>query len=138
MILIDVQYLQNVVFSFEKGLSGQGHSSDLNHPIKKLPSRIPNMTTGGISPPFEKSWTSLVPSLPSENETLVIAVERHVKVDIKLFLFYPFLLDFSIFSSKCFVRHCLSKQIYGHNLTKSLLNFNLLTFSMTLKRFFYL
>ena len=36
LILIDVQYLQNVVFSFEKGSKGQSHSSsDSQHPIKK-------------------------------------------------------------------------------------------------------
>ena len=34
LILINVQYLQNVVFSFDKGLSGQIHSlSDSHHPI---------------------------------------------------------------------------------------------------------
>ena len=32
----DVQYLQNGVFSFEKGLNGQNHSStDFHHPMKK-------------------------------------------------------------------------------------------------------
>ena len=36
LILIDVQYLQNVGFSFEKGSKGQNHfSSDSQHPIKK-------------------------------------------------------------------------------------------------------
>ena len=36
-ILINVQYLQNVVFSFEKGLSGQNHSlSDSHHLIEKF------------------------------------------------------------------------------------------------------
>ena len=36
LILIDVQYLQNVDFSFEKGLNGQNYSSsDSQHPIKK-------------------------------------------------------------------------------------------------------
>ena len=37
-ILINVQCLQNVVFSFEKGLSGQNHSlSDSHHLIEKSP-----------------------------------------------------------------------------------------------------
>ena len=37
LILINVQYFQNVVFSFEKGLSGQNHSlSDSQHPIEKF------------------------------------------------------------------------------------------------------
>ena len=36
-ILIDVQNIQKVVFSFEKGLNGEIHSSDSHHPIKKSP-----------------------------------------------------------------------------------------------------
>ena len=37
LILIDVQYLQNAVFSFKKCWNGQIHSSwDSYHPIKKL------------------------------------------------------------------------------------------------------
>ena len=37
LILINVQYLQNVVFSFEKGSTSQTHSfSDSYHPIKKI------------------------------------------------------------------------------------------------------
>ena len=37
LILIKVQYLQKVVFSFEKGSNGQNHSSSgSHHPIKKL------------------------------------------------------------------------------------------------------
>ena len=32
LILINIQYLQNVVFSFEKGLSGQNHSLSDPHP----------------------------------------------------------------------------------------------------------
>ena len=36
LILINVQYLQNVVFSFEKGSSGQNHSlSDSHNQIEK-------------------------------------------------------------------------------------------------------
>ena len=38
LILINVQYLQNVVFSFGKGLSGKNHSlSDSHHPVEKFP-----------------------------------------------------------------------------------------------------
>ena len=38
LILIDVKYLYNVAFSFEKGTSGQNHSSsDSHHTIKKPP-----------------------------------------------------------------------------------------------------
>ena len=42
LILVDVQYLQKVVSSFQKGLDGQNHSSGSNHLIKKSPSKIPN------------------------------------------------------------------------------------------------
>ena len=43
-ILIDVQYLQNVVFSFENSSNGQNHSSsDSNHQIEKfLPAKFPH------------------------------------------------------------------------------------------------
>ena len=38
LILMNVKYLQNVVFSFEKGLNGQNHSSSgSHHPIEKSP-----------------------------------------------------------------------------------------------------
>ena len=38
LILIDVQYLQNAIFSFEIGLNCQNHSSsDSFHPEKKIP-----------------------------------------------------------------------------------------------------
>ena len=38
LILIDVQYLQNLVSSIEKGSNLQNHSlSDLHHSIKKIP-----------------------------------------------------------------------------------------------------
>ena len=35
LILVNVQYVQNVVFSFDKGLNGQDHSSGCHHPMKK-------------------------------------------------------------------------------------------------------
>ena len=44
LILIDVQYLQNVAFSFEKGLNGQMYFFlDSSFPIKKypLPAKFP-------------------------------------------------------------------------------------------------
>ena len=41
LVLIDVQYIQNVVSSFEKGSNGQNHSSsDSHHPITNTPSKI--------------------------------------------------------------------------------------------------
>ena len=53
-ILIDVQYLQNDAFYFEKGLNGQMHSSsDAHHLIRKSTfskiSYYPS-TGGGVSP----------------------------------------------------------------------------------------
>ena len=52
LILIDVQYLQNVVFSFEKGSNDQIHSlSDSHDSIKKVsPAKFPISPTGGIFP----------------------------------------------------------------------------------------
>ena len=42
LILTEVQYLQNIAFSFEKGSKGQKHSSsDPQHPIKKSLNPIP-------------------------------------------------------------------------------------------------
>ena len=41
LILIGVHYLQSVVFSFEKGLNGQNHSSlDSHRPIKNPPTKF--------------------------------------------------------------------------------------------------
>ena len=48
LILIDVQYLQNVDFSFEKGSKGQSYSSsDSLYPIKKI-----SQATIPISPSY--------------------------------------------------------------------------------------
>ena len=42
LILIDAQYLQNIVFSFEKGSNGQiDFSSGFHHPIKNPPAKFP-------------------------------------------------------------------------------------------------
>ena len=50
LTLLDVQYLQNVVISFEKGLNGQNPSlSDLDHPIKNPPQQnFPSSPLGGF------------------------------------------------------------------------------------------
>ena len=53
LILINVQYLQKVFFSFEKDLNGQNHfSSGSRQPIKKLPAAKFRILppTGGDSP----------------------------------------------------------------------------------------
>ena len=55
-ILINVQYLQNVVFSFEKGLSGQNHSlSDSHHLIEKSP--LANFPSPSPLTLLGKPWT---------------------------------------------------------------------------------
>ena len=49
LILLDVQYLQTVAFSFKKGSKGQDHSSsDSHHPIKtSLPNKIFHQSSKG-------------------------------------------------------------------------------------------
>ena len=63
-ILIDVQYLQNDVFYFEKGLNGQMHSSsDAHHLIRKsTPSKISYSpsTRGLFPPPLNAIWKTLI------------------------------------------------------------------------------
>ena len=55
LILIDVQYSQKAVFSFEKGLNHQNHPSPGSlHLVKRFPpSKISNPPTsrGGFTPP---------------------------------------------------------------------------------------
>ena len=47
LILIDVQYSQNAVFSFEKGSNCQNHSSSgSHHPVKNSPSKIFDSQSG--------------------------------------------------------------------------------------------
>ena len=51
LILINVQFLQNVVFSFENGSVGQNQSSgDSYYQIKKSPSKISYPPNGGNFP----------------------------------------------------------------------------------------
>ena len=45
LILIDVQYSQKAVFSFEQGSNGQNHSSGSHHPVKKSPQEICAIST---------------------------------------------------------------------------------------------
>ena len=55
-ILINVQYLQNVAFSFEKDSSDQNHSlSDSHHPIEQSPQA--DFPPHYPLPLFEKPWT---------------------------------------------------------------------------------
>ena len=65
--LIDVQYSQTAVFSFEKGSNRQNHfSSGSVHPAKKIPppSKISDSPHWGIypllPPPLTAIWKTLV------------------------------------------------------------------------------
>ena len=54
LFLIKAQYSQKAVFSFEKGLKGQNHSSSgSHHPIKKLPKQ------NFLSPTINAIWKTL-------------------------------------------------------------------------------
>ena len=53
LILMNVKYLQNVVFGFEKGLNGQNHSSlGSHHQIEKSPQQNFPFPHGVICPPL--------------------------------------------------------------------------------------
>ena len=55
LILIDVQYLNNVVFSIKKGSHGWNHSlSDSHHPIKKSRTKI------SLSPSYLLIWKIMI------------------------------------------------------------------------------
>ena len=49
LILIDIQYLKNAVFSLEEGLNGQNHSVDSHHLIEKSTlAKFQTPKTGGV------------------------------------------------------------------------------------------
>ena len=62
LILIDVHYLQNVVFCFEKDLNGQNcFLPDSHYPIKRSTSIISHPPSGGNSPILLNAiWKKLV------------------------------------------------------------------------------
>ena len=63
LILIDIQYTQNVVFSFEKGSNGQNHSSSVYyHLIKNIPQQNFSFPPVGGFPPtlFGKTWKQML------------------------------------------------------------------------------
>ena len=75
MILIDVQYPQNAVFSFEKGSNRQNHSSSGSLPmVKKSPlikfpiprhplgEDLPTIVCTGVSTPLKNATPSFLPS----------------------------------------------------------------------------
>ena len=58
LILIDVQYLQNIVFNFQKSSNGQNHySSVFHHPIKKKAGKFPILPTWQY---FPTPWKTLL------------------------------------------------------------------------------
>ena len=63
LILIDVQYLQKVDYSFQKGLNGQTHSSSsCHHQVKKTGKISDSPSHWGRNSPsltlFGKPWSS--------------------------------------------------------------------------------
>ena len=81
LILINVQYSQKAGFSFEKGSNSQNYfSSGSLHPVKYPPVKSP------------------IPHHPLNPYCYVESpgVKKNGKADIKLFLYCPVLLDFSI------------------------------------------
>ena len=56
LILIDVQYLQNVVFSFAKGSNCQNHSSSDFHPLKNPTIKISHSPPFGRFPPTSQCY----------------------------------------------------------------------------------
>ena len=74
LILIDVQYLQNVVFSFEKGSNGRIHSSDSHHLIKKSP---PNKISHFPAPQWREyphSLNAIWKTMPSFRVKLILII----------------------------------------------------------------
>ena len=105
--------------------------SSISNLVYELPHELPNdlrLKILGNEEIFGKSeiaWRhSLVPSLPSRNETLAIAVKQHTKVDIRILFSCPVFYWISLFYSKYFSQDCLSKQSFGLNLAQYSSNFN--------------
>ena len=77
LILMNVQYLLNVVFTFKKRSNGQNHSSsDYYHPIKISPSKISH-------PPLGRKGISAL-SLKAIWKTLLKSTGVHKKCNFKL------------------------------------------------------
>ena len=73
LILIDVQYSQNAVYSFEKDSNNQNHSSGSYHSVKKLP---PAVFTTSL---HEKEQCLII-------ETLAVNIRKFIvnKIDLAL------------------------------------------------------
>ena len=66
LILVDVQYSQKAVFSFEKSLNWQNHSSSGSlHLVKKLsPSKISNSLSLGEFSPIPYRYLEILDPIP--------------------------------------------------------------------------
>ena len=59
LILIDFQFSQKVVFSFENGSNNQNHSSGSLHTVKKSPPVKFSIGGGFVPLPFTTIWKTL-------------------------------------------------------------------------------
>ena len=101
LILIDVQYVQNVAFSFEKSSNGQNHfSSDSDHPTKKsTPQNLP-LPQMGRSPLSRNAILKTLncPFTPNED-----FLEKLANISITfVYLLFPIML-------KCFSKKSLEQ-----------------------------
>ena len=72
LVLIDVQYSQKAVFSFEKGSNCQNHSSsDSLNLVKKFP---PSKISSPPTPPFTAIWKTL--ACVAKNEFQYVAINK--------------------------------------------------------------
>ena len=76
LILIDVQYSQKAVFSFEKGLNGQNHSSSgSHHLVKKI-----HLSKISDSPLYPQLLTTIW-------KTLETAVQKKTRTSIYIYIY---------------------------------------------------
>ena len=78
LILVNVQYLQNVVFSFEKGSSCQNHFvSDSHQPVEKFP-----LVNFPSPPPLTTIWKTLNKGPSLLNFICLFPVKFNFSIDI--------------------------------------------------------
>ena len=90
LILINVQYLQNVVFSFENSLNRQIHSLSDSYHLLFPPTR-------GISPIFNAIWTTL---MGRTFQTPKILHNKRLSLQLIIFLILNFLTNRSSYEAK--------------------------------------
>ena len=89
LILIDVQYLQTVFFSFEIGSNGQNHfPSGSHHPLKKKNQQnFQFPPVGGFSPPLDPIWKTLISDNYKEGVFMII------QLCAPIYTYPPFILE---------------------------------------------